>query len=113
MSESSFPFVVHCVTNTWVIISLRSVCRAKGFASSLNTAIFYILTFASTKAYLSVETTLGLNNTFFMLAALSFVGLVYLYRNMPETVNKTFTEIETFFIDENKRFTHLPDNTAA
>jgi len=33
-----------------------------------------------------------------MLAASSFVGFVYLYRNMPETENKTFLEIEEFFV---------------
>lgn len=77
--------------------------RAKGFASSLTTAIFYILTFSATKVYLNVENTLGLNNTFFMMAAFSFVGFIYLYRNMPETENKTFMEIEEFFVPRNEQ----------
>lgn len=80
------------------IVNYLQTGRAKGFASSLTTAIFYILTFLVTKVYLNVVTELGLNNTFFMFAALSFVGLLYLWKYMPETENKTLLEIEEFFV---------------
>jgi len=33
-----------------------------------------------------------------MFAVFSFVGLIYLYKKLPETENKTFTEIEEFFV---------------
>lgn len=38
-----------------------------------------------------------------MMAASSFVGFVYLYRNMPETENKTLMEIEEFFVPKNEQ----------
>jgi len=37
------------------------------------------------------------------MAVSSFVGFVYLYRNMPETENKTFMEIEEFFVPKNEQ----------
>lgn len=77
--------------------------RAKGFASSLTTAIFYMLTFGATKVYLGVVDTLGLSNTFFMFTVSSLVGLVYLYKYMPETENKTFLEIEEFFVPKDEK----------
>jgi len=77
--------------------------RAKGFASSLTTAIFYLLTFATTKVYLSVQNALGLANTFFMLTIYSSLGFVYLYKCMPETENRTLMEIENFFVPKNEK----------
>lgn len=69
----------------------------------MTTAIFYTLTFATTKMYLSLENALGLSNTFYALTASGLVGLLYLYRSMPETENKTFLEIEEFFVPKNKQ----------
>lgn len=37
------------------------------------------------------------------MAGSSFVGFVYLYRNMPETENKTLMEIEEFFVPQNEQ----------
>lgn len=37
------------------------------------------------------------------MAASSFVGFVYLYRNMPETENKTLMEIEEFFVPKSEQ----------
>lgn len=112
-SEAYVPMVLYSIimfsgamgmlTVPWTLVSEIYPNEAKGFASSLTTAIFYILTFSATKVYLSVETTLGLTNTFFMMAASSFVGFVYLYRNMPETENKTFMEIEEFFVPKKEQ----------
>jgi len=82
--------------------------RAKGFASSLTTAIFYMLTFATTKLYLSVQDALGLSNTFFMLTVSSFLGLVYLYKFMPETENRTLMEIENFFVPKTENALQSP-----
>lgn len=98
-----FSGAMGMLTVPWTLVSEIYPNEAKGLASSLTTAIFYILTFSATKIYLSVETTLGLNNTFFMLAGSSFVGFVYLYRNMPETENKTLMEIEEFFVPQNEQ----------
>ncbi|KAF0763715.1 facilitated trehalose transporter Tret1-like [Aphis craccivora] len=110
-SEAYVPMILYSIimfsgamgmlTVPWTLVSEIYPNEAKGFASSLTTAIFYVLTFSATKIYLSVETTLGLNNTFFMMAGSSFVGFVYLYRNMPETENKTLMEIEEFFVPQN------------
>uniref|UniRef100_A0A2S2NRQ8 Facilitated trehalose transporter Tret1 n=1 Tax=Schizaphis graminum TaxID=13262 RepID=A0A2S2NRQ8_SCHGA len=98
-----FSGAMGMLTVPWTLVSEIYPNEAKGFASSLTTAIFYILTFSATKVYLSVENTLGLNNTFFMMAAASFVGFVYLYRNMPETENKTLMEIEEFFVPKSEQ----------
>jgi len=57
-----------------------------------------MLTFATTKLYLTVQDALGLSNTFFALTVSSLLGLAYLYKFMPETENKTLMEIEDFFV---------------
>ncbi|VVC43199.1 Hypothetical protein CINCED_3A012734 [Cinara cedri] len=117
MPKACIPIIIYSVimfsgamgvlTVPWTLVSEVYPNEAKGFASSLTTSIFYILTFLGTKVFLNVQNALGLYNTFFMFGALSFAGLIYLYNYLPETANKTLLEIEEFFVPEREKQTTI------
>ncbi|XP_050434465.1 facilitated trehalose transporter Tret1-like isoform X2 [Adelges cooleyi] len=104
------PIIAYCVvlfsgslgpmSLPWTLLGEVYPNEAKGFAAGMSTAIFYLMTFGTTKLYLTVEMAMGLSNVLFTSAVFASFGFVYLYKYLPETENRTFSEIEQFFMNK-------------
>ncbi|XP_050437238.1 uncharacterized protein LOC126843634 [Adelges cooleyi] len=90
----------------WILLSEIYSNESRGVATGASAAFSYLLIFVLTKSYLTVELYLTLELTMILFGVIGIFGILYLYYYLPETENKTFLEIEEFFL-LNKRLCHF------
>lgn len=76
--------------------------RSRGIATGVCAGMSYLLLFALTKSYLTVEMFLSIEYSMFFFSCIGICGLIYFYFYLPETENKTLLEIEEFFTSNSK-----------
>lgn len=79
------------------VIQLKQV---KGKLGGLIISIAYILMFAAVKLFPYVMDYLGTEKLFYLIALNSFFGVIFTYFYLPETLGKSFNEIEMFFVSK-------------
>ncbi|KAJ8984889.1 hypothetical protein NQ317_002729 [Molorchus minor] len=68
--------------------------KIKGFAMSLCTFLIWFLAFGNVKLFEVVEGNWGVSVPFYVYGSVSFVSLGFIFFLVPETKNKSFSEIE-------------------
>ena len=69
--------------------------NTKAFASSVGISVLWMFDFAVAKLYFLVENHIGVGYNFYLLAGLTFLGVIFILLFVPETKNKTLAEIQT------------------
>ncbi|XP_050058357.1 facilitated trehalose transporter Tret1-like isoform X1 [Aphis gossypii] len=81
----------------WMLIGEVFPNKSRGIATGVCAGMSYLLLFALTKSYLTVEMFLSIEYSMCLFGCIGIFGLIYLYFYLPETENKTLLEIEEFF----------------
>ena len=68
--------------------------NSKALASSIAVAVLWLFDFAVAKLYFFVSNGIGVGGNFYLLAALTFVGFLFVLIFVPETKNKTLAEVQ-------------------
>lgn len=76
--------------------------RIRGVAGGITGTSAHIIVSILTQSYLFIEKLITVKNVFFTYAIISFLCIVYIYKNLPETENKSLQEIEEYFKNKNK-----------
>ncbi|CAL8145372.1 unnamed protein product [Orchesella dallaii] len=85
---SGGPFVL-----TWTVSSEIIPSDVIGFVSGLASAFGWMSSFAFTRYYQDMNDGLGVANTFFLYAMLSFLSAVCIHIILPDTVRKSLEDI--------------------
>ncbi|XP_049800061.1 facilitated trehalose transporter Tret1-like [Schistocerca nitens] len=81
----------------WMLLSEIFPYRTRGLAAGVAAALSYVWAFTSTKTYLNMEDQLTLYGTFYLYAAISAVGFVFVYFLMAETEGRSLQDIERHY----------------
>lgn len=65
-------------------------------------SIAHCMMFGVVKIYPFIMDYLGAQKIFYIFAVNSFIGVVFTYAYLPETLGKSFNEIESFFMGKEK-----------
>ncbi|XP_043472225.1 facilitated trehalose transporter Tret1-2 homolog [Leptopilina heterotoma] len=107
MSAIGFMVIPWTLTGELLPISI------KGCASGFVIAIAYVVMFGVMKTYLYVLDAIGTQGIFFFFSFISILGTAFVYVFLPETLGKSFADIEKYFIDDKKgsaKRLRIPDN---
>ena len=80
---------------TWVVIAEIFPNRIRGSAVSIAVTSLWIACFVLTYTFPLLNAALSTAGVFFAYAAICLAGLLFLYRWLPETRNRSLEEIET------------------
>jgi sugar porter (SP) family MFS transporter len=80
---------------TWVVIAEIFPNRIRGSAVSIAVTSLWIACFVLTYTFPLLNAALSTAGVFFVYAAICLAGLLFLYRRLPETRNRSLEEIET------------------
>ena len=78
----------------WLLISEIYPVRVRASAMSVATFANWGANFVVTISFLTLLSAITDAGTFFLFGFLTLVALVYFYRQVPETKNRTLAEIE-------------------
>ncbi|XP_046989555.1 facilitated trehalose transporter Tret1-like [Schistocerca americana] len=81
----------------WMLLSEIFPYRTRGLAAGVAAALSYVWAFTSTKTYLGMEEQLTLYGAFYLYAAISAVGFVFVYFLMAETEGRSLQDIERHY----------------
>lgn len=89
--NSEFSFILNISLK---ILQCYFCYRGRSLASGVAAAATYVLGFVATKTFLVLEAGLTLGGVFLLYGILSFLGVAFLFRFMPETEGRSLEEIE-------------------
>nr|CAD7202134.1 unnamed protein product [Timema douglasi] len=81
----------------WILIGEVYPTEVRGVASGASGSIGYIFSFVTNKVYFYMLDGLTLPGTFWIYGAVSLIGSVYFFFELPETEGRTLHEIEEHF----------------
>nr|CAD7441640.1 unnamed protein product [Timema bartmani] len=81
----------------WILIGEVYPTEVRGVASGASGSIGYIFSFVANKVYFYMRDGLTLPGTFWIYGAISLIGSVYFFFELPETEGRTLHEIEEHF----------------
>ncbi|GAB0097351.1 facilitated trehalose transporter Tret1 [Sergentomyia squamirostris] len=93
----SFITSVGMIPVPWMLLSEVFPFKARATSAGIVAALCYIMIFISTKTYLNLERTLGLDGTIWFYGAVSILGFLFFYFFLPETENRSLEDIEIHF----------------
>ena len=76
--------------------------RSRGIASGFAAAFSYILGFISRKTYYDLESTLSLPGLTLFYCVVAMLGLILMFKIMPETESRSLEDIELHYSDNSK-----------
>jgi sugar porter (SP) family MFS transporter len=79
---------------TWVLISEIFPNRIRGAAVSIAVSSLWIASFVLTFTFPLILAAIGSAATFWLYAAICFIGFVFIWRRVPETKERTLEQIE-------------------
>ncbi|CAH1962950.1 unnamed protein product [Acanthoscelides obtectus] len=81
----------------WTLIGELLPVKVKGKLGGILVSIAYVMMFAVVKVYPYLVDIITIQHLFFVLSVLNLFGFVFLYFFLPETLGKTFSDIESYF----------------
>lgn len=81
----------------WTLIGEILPMKVRGKLGGFMISIAYIFMFGMVKSFPFIFETIDLNYIFYSLSAINFCGLLFLIYFLPETLGKSFSEIEKYF----------------
>ena len=79
---------------TWVVISEIFPNRIRGAAMAIAVAALWLACFILTYTFPILNAQLGAAGTFTLYAAVCALGLVFIWKKLPETKGRTLEQIE-------------------
>ncbi|GLH04112.1 Glucose transporter type 3 [Gryllus bimaculatus] len=79
---------------SWLLVSELFPANIKGRASSISCMVNWFIAFLVTKFFSNLEQAFKLGPTFWIFAAISAVGTVFVYIFVPETKGKSLVQIQ-------------------
>jgi sugar porter (SP) family MFS transporter len=96
----SFAFSLGPVV--WTMISEIFPTRIRGKGIAVATAANWGAAFLVSASFLSIIDVIGTEGAFFLFAAMSVLGLMWVARYVPETKGKTLEEVEAVFVEHER-----------
>ncbi|KAL0099257.1 hypothetical protein PUN28_020082 [Cardiocondyla obscurior] len=90
---SSFGFVVI----PWTLIGELLPLSIRGIGGGLVVSVAYIMMFGVVKSYPYISKSMSIESIFFSFSFMSLTGTAFVYFFLPETLGKSFSDIEKFF----------------
>ncbi|KAJ8770525.1 hypothetical protein K2173_018016 [Erythroxylum novogranatense] len=81
-------------TIPWIVNSEIYPLRYRGLGGGIAAVANWTSNLIVSQSYLSLTKALGAGGTFFLFAAFTFIGLLFIYRFVPETKGMPFEEVE-------------------
>lgn len=81
----------------WTLIGDLLPVRVRGKLGGLLIAVAYIFMFGVVKVFPSLLNFLKIQCLFFILAVINLCGVIFVFFFLPETLGKSFNEIEQYF----------------
>ena len=81
----------------WTLIGELLPISVKGTFSGIMVALAYLQMFAVSKSYPYIQSYIGLQYVFLSFSIFSLIGTIFIYKFLPETLGKSFLEIENYF----------------
>lgn len=79
---------------TWVVLSEIFPNRIRGAAMAVATVSLWLASFLLTYTFPLLNGTFGASGTFWLYGIICVAGLIFIYKQLPETKGKTLEEIE-------------------
>ncbi|XP_014204709.1 facilitated trehalose transporter Tret1-like, partial [Copidosoma floridanum] len=106
MCSSCFGFVII----PWTLIGEILPIFVRGIISGAMVSIAYLMMFGMIKGFPYLEIRLGMHNLFLFFSITSFISAAFVYIFVPETLGKSFLDIEKHF--KNSQRSKMPSVTA-
>ncbi|XP_012538454.1 facilitated trehalose transporter Tret1 isoform X2 [Monomorium pharaonis] len=100
---SSFGFIVI----PWTLIGELLPVSVRGIGGGLMVSIAYIMMFAVIKSYPYILKSMSIEGIFFSFSFISLMGAAFVYFFLPETLGKSFSDIEKFFSSTRQKKTRI------
>jgi len=95
---SSFGFV----NIPWTLIGELLPVSIRGIGGGLMVSFAYVMMFAVVKNYPYILKCMSIEGIFFFFSFMSFIGIAFIYFFLPETLGKSFSDIEKYFKKKTK-----------
>ncbi|MCB0753237.1 MAG: sugar porter family MFS transporter, partial [Ignavibacteriae bacterium] len=79
---------------TWVILSEIFPNKIRGSAMAISTISLWLASFILTYTFPLLNNALNASGTFWLYGIISIAGFTFIYKNLPETKNKSLESIE-------------------
>ncbi|EFN85330.1 Sugar transporter ERD6-like 6 [Harpegnathos saltator] len=86
----------------WTLIGELIPVSIRGIGGSFMVSFAYIMMFAVLKSYPYILKVMSMKNIFFSFGSVSLISTAYVYFFLPETLHKSFSDIEKMFIPSKK-----------
>ncbi len=83
---------------TWVVLSEIFPNKIRGAAMAVATVSLWLASFLLTYTFPFLNDAFGASGTFWLYGIICVVGLIFIYKKLPETKGKTLEEIESEII---------------
>lgn len=106
----ALPYVILCLTVTflffqqgflspvtWLLLSELFPLRLRGMGMGCAVLCLWLTNFCIGSAFPYLLFTFGLSSTFYIFAVIGLLGLLFVYRFVPETKGRSLEEIEAHF----------------
>lgn len=84
----------------WTLIGELLPVKVRGKLGGIMVSLAYLFMFVLVKIFPFLLDSVTLDSLFFALAGLNLLGCGFLYFFLPETLGKTFSDIEKYFINK-------------
>lgn len=85
----------------WTLIGELLPISFRGVGGGLMISIAYGMMFGVIKSYPYAVINIGVKNVFLFFAFVSFIGTAFVYLFLPETLGKSFADVERYFAGQN------------
>lgn len=90
---STFGFV----NIPWTLVGELLPVSIRGIGGGIMVSFAYIVMFFIVKSYPYISKSMNIDNIFFLCSSTSLLGTAYVYFFLPETLGKSFSDIEKYF----------------
>ena len=81
----------------WTLVDELLPTSVKGKLSGIMNAIAFLDIFVVNKIFPHLQSLIGLQNVFLLFGIFSLAATIFVYKFVPETLGKSFVEIENYF----------------
>lgn len=87
----------------WTLIGELLPVSTRGIGGGLTISFAYIIMFAVIKSYPYILKSMSIEGIFFSFSFISLIGAAFVYFFLPETLGKSFSDIEKYFSTTEKK----------